>query len=57
MGFFNEAAGGKNADKVAVVALDNSGTNNPPVSQASVQRMAGPPALVMMPTRFPLGKG
>ncbi|GIW54639.1 MAG: hypothetical protein KatS3mg082_1043 [Nitrospiraceae bacterium] len=56
-GFLRAAAGGRNAASAVFVWADSSGTSRPAASQASVQRIAGPPALVMRPTRRPGGSG
>src|ERR1700687_2538984 len=56
-GFPVDAAAGREAASYARTVAGRAGTTRPLASQASAQRMAGPPALVMMPTRLPAGMG
>src|ERR1700694_2914318 len=52
-----DAAAGKNAASSARTFSENGGTTRPFASHASAHRIAGPPALVRMPTRLPAGSG
>src|ERR1700687_2641528 len=56
-GFPVDAAAGRKAASSARTISGRAGTIRLLASQASAQRMAGPPALVMMPTRLPVGIG
>ncbi len=56
-GFPTPAPAGRNARSFAWLLSDRTGTSRLRASQASAQRIAGPPALVMIPTRRPLGSG
>ena len=54
-GFRTDASAGKIPRKRAWVSGANSTTSNPRDSQASAMMIPGPPALVTMATRFPVG--
>ena len=51
------AAGGRKAARRSRVAAASSAIRSPRLTQASVAMIAGPPALVTMPTRLPSGSG
>ena len=51
------ASAGRNERRVERVAGDSSAISSPRLTQASVAMIAGPPALVTIPTRSPAGSG
>jgi len=51
------AWGGRNSRSRAWASAERTGTSSPSASQASAQRIAGPPALVRIPIRRPAGSG
>ncbi len=51
------ASAGRKEARVARVCSENVAISSPRLTQASVAMMAGPPALVTMPTRLPAGSG
>ena len=56
-GFAVEASGGSPSASRSCVAADSGSIRRPSASQASAQRMPGPPALVSTATRSPRGSG
>ena len=57
MGLPTEAAGGSLPRSDVAVCRSNSTTSSPAFSAASAAMMPGPPALVLIATRSPLGNG
>src|ERR1044072_1874310 len=55
--FLTIASGGRNARAGATVASATVASSSPWLSHASLAMIAGPPALVRMPTRAPRGSG
>ena len=56
-GLPTDAAAGRNDRNSATVASESGGSSRPCAAQASAARMPGPPALVTIATRPPLGTG
>src|SRR3984893_4934794 len=56
-GLLVDPAAGIDAASVARTVSGSGGTTRPLASHASAQRIAGPPALVRIATRFPEGSG